>query len=137
MLHEDVDLGELEEDMLLYVRTNTYLKRDNGWFWEKLRYAMPQTPMSEIQPDEDQNRDDNQHWSGVEALARAQEAMSRDRNHGNHNHQDQNGRCHHGHGHNEHDCHYWAQDDLIRGAQSRLVDLVKIRNDIPLLPFED
>ena len=44
ILFDDVDMAELDDEMKLYMRTNTYLSVSNKWFWEKLCYAMPQTP---------------------------------------------------------------------------------------------
>ena len=46
---EDVQLDDLEEDMRLYMETNTYLIRDSRWFGETLLYAMPLKSLSEIE----------------------------------------------------------------------------------------
>ena len=46
---EDVQLDDLEEDMRLYMETNTYLIRDSRWFEETLLYAMPLKSLSEIE----------------------------------------------------------------------------------------
>ena len=45
VLYDDVDQNLLEDDMKLYIRTNTYLSVSNKWFWEKLHYAMPKEPL--------------------------------------------------------------------------------------------
>ena len=42
ILFDDVNMEELDDEMKLYMRTNTYLSFSNKWFWEKLYYAMPQ-----------------------------------------------------------------------------------------------
>ena len=41
IVHEDVKMDALPEELKLYVKTNTYLEVSNKWFWEKLFYAMP------------------------------------------------------------------------------------------------
>ena len=55
----DVALEDLDEDMRRYMRTNTYLRCDDRWFWEKLRYHLPQRPLSEIQRELNLNHDRN------------------------------------------------------------------------------
>ena len=42
VLFDDVDIKTLDEELKLYLRTNTYLSVDNKWFWKQLRYALPQ-----------------------------------------------------------------------------------------------
>ena len=42
ILFDDVDVAELDEEIKLYMRTNTYVRVSDEWFWQKLFYAMPQ-----------------------------------------------------------------------------------------------
>ena len=51
VLFDDVPVKELDDDMQLYLRTNTYLSVSNKWFWEKLLYAMPKEPLCTLRDD--------------------------------------------------------------------------------------
>lgn len=42
VLFDDVDIKSLDDELKLYLRTNTYLSVSNKWFWQRLRYALPQ-----------------------------------------------------------------------------------------------
>ena len=42
IVFDDVDMAELDEEIKLYMRTNTYVSVSDKWFWQKLFYAMPQ-----------------------------------------------------------------------------------------------
>ena len=42
ILFDDVDMAAVDDEIKLYMRTNTYLSVSNKWFWEKLFYALPQ-----------------------------------------------------------------------------------------------
>ena len=42
ILLDDVNMAELDEEIKLYMRTNTYVSYSDKWFWQKLFYAMPQ-----------------------------------------------------------------------------------------------
>ena len=42
ILFDDVDMAEVDDEIKLYMRTNTYLSVSNKWFWEKLVYVLPQ-----------------------------------------------------------------------------------------------
>ena len=41
ILFDDVNMVDLDDEIKLYMRTNTYLSISNKWFWEKLCYALP------------------------------------------------------------------------------------------------
>ena len=50
VLFGDVDTKNLNDDELnLYMRTNTYLKVDNRWFWDQLKYSLPQNRLGTSQ----------------------------------------------------------------------------------------
>jgi len=42
IVFDDIDTAELDEEIKLYMRTNTYVSVSDKWFWQKLFYAMPQ-----------------------------------------------------------------------------------------------
>jgi hypothetical protein len=42
ILIEDVDSSKFDDDLQLYIKTKTYVKREDPWFWEKVLYAMPE-----------------------------------------------------------------------------------------------
>ena len=48
VLYDDVNVSELDEDMQLYIRTNTYLARSNQWFYDKLLYSMPTKNLQQL-----------------------------------------------------------------------------------------
>ena len=47
IVFDDVDMAELDEEIKLYMRTNTYVSVSDKLFWQKLFYAMPQHPAKE------------------------------------------------------------------------------------------
>ena len=49
ILFDDVDMAEVDDEIKLYMRTNTYLSVKNKWFWEKLFYALPQNSNRETE----------------------------------------------------------------------------------------
>ena len=49
VLCKGVSETRMDEDMRLYLRTNTYLTKDDQWFKERLRRAMPCTPLAALQ----------------------------------------------------------------------------------------
>ena len=47
VLLEEVNMDEVDEELKVFLRTNTYLSVHNRWFWKKLYYAMPLVPIRE------------------------------------------------------------------------------------------
>lgn len=48
LIEDDLQLEDLDEDMKLYLRTNTYIKMSSAWFWESLIYAMPKKSLFQM-----------------------------------------------------------------------------------------
>ncbi|XP_028414772.1 protein toll-like [Dendronephthya gigantea] len=42
VLFDDVDVDSLDDELKLYLKTNTYLTVESKWFWQQLKYALPQ-----------------------------------------------------------------------------------------------
>ena len=51
ILFDNIRIDELDEDMKLYLRTNTYIEYNSNWFWQRLFYAMPKKPLLELRED--------------------------------------------------------------------------------------
>ena len=49
IMYEDIPKPLMEETLKKYVNSNTYLDINSTWFWEKLAYVLPQTPLSGFQ----------------------------------------------------------------------------------------
>ncbi|XP_044745325.1 toll-like receptor 6 [Coccinella septempunctata] len=49
LMKGDVNTDELDEELKLYVSTNTYIKWGDPWFWKKLRYALPRVKERECE----------------------------------------------------------------------------------------
>lgn len=43
ILFDDINFAQLDNEIKLYMRINTYLRVSDNWFWEKLIHAMPQS----------------------------------------------------------------------------------------------
>ena len=41
ILMEALDSLKLDHDLKLYMKTKTYLRREDPWFWKKIVFAMP------------------------------------------------------------------------------------------------
>ena len=55
ILFDDVDVSELDDEIKLYMRTNTYVSISDRWFWQKLFYAMPQHQSKESAEERNEN----------------------------------------------------------------------------------
>ena len=42
VLFDDVNVDTLDDELKLYLKTNTYLSVQSKWFWQQLKYALPQ-----------------------------------------------------------------------------------------------
>ena len=58
ILFDDVDMADLDEEIKLYMRTNTYVRVSDERFWQKLFYAMPQCSAKESVEDSNSGNQD-------------------------------------------------------------------------------
>ena len=58
ILFDDVDMADLDEEIKLYMRTNTYVRVSDERFWQKLFYAMPQCSARESMEDSNSGNQD-------------------------------------------------------------------------------
>ena len=77
VLCKGVPETRMDEDMRLYLRTNTYLTKDDQWFKERLRRAMPCTPLATLQGEICCRRD----TGGIPLGAEAQETNTGETSH--------------------------------------------------------
>ena len=71
VLYDDVNVSELDKDMKLYIRTNTYLARSNKWFYDKLLYSMPTKSLQQLRKEMENkmvknNSDDSLDHTNIE-----------------------------------------------------------------------
>ena len=48
ILFDDIEPEDMDEDMRIYMQTNSYIKRNDRLFREKLLYAMPEVPLDTL-----------------------------------------------------------------------------------------
>ena len=58
ILFDDVDMADLDEEIKLYMRTNTYVRVSDERFWQKLFYAMPECSAKESMEDSNSGNQD-------------------------------------------------------------------------------
>ena len=53
VLLQEVDPKHLDETLRLYMKTKTYVSVNDKWFWQKICYALPKTPIDKIKENND------------------------------------------------------------------------------------
>ena len=66
-MYEDIEENELSEDIRMYVKSYTYLRRNSKFFIRRLMYRLAQAKLGEMGEDDPMLVDRNEHY-GLENL---------------------------------------------------------------------